>query len=161
MVCTCKVCLFFCLFVFDFCLFVCFCLCFWIFFFLGGGEGCTHCCCQLRAICQLRVAVCRSVRKGHCASLVLFDSYELTFRFMSSSVITCPSYKANLLAGLVVKASASRAEDPGFESRLRRDFFRIESIKLALQWLPCQAPCVIGSALGLVGPMSVYCYRVR
>ena len=28
------------------------------------------------------------------------------------------------LVGLVVKASASRAEDPGFESRLRRDFFR-------------------------------------
>ena len=26
------------------------------------------------------------------------------------------------LVGLVVKASASRAEDPGFESRLRRDF---------------------------------------
>ena len=25
------------------------------------------------------------------------------------------------------KASASRAEDPGFESRLRRDFFGIES----------------------------------
>ena len=31
------------------------------------------------------------------------------------------------LAGLVVKASASRAEDPGFESRLRRDFFGVES----------------------------------
>ena len=29
--------------------------------------------------------------------------------------------------------------------------------KLALQWLPCQAPGVIGSALGLVGPVSVYC----
>ena len=28
------------------------------------------------------------------------------------------------LVGLVVKASASRAEDPWFESRLRRDFFR-------------------------------------
>ena len=28
----------------------------------------------------------------------------------------------NSLAGLVVKASASGAEDPGFESRLRRDF---------------------------------------
>ena len=27
-----------------------------------------------------------------------------------------------LLAGLVVKPSASRAEDPGFESRLRRNF---------------------------------------
>ena len=26
------------------------------------------------------------------------------------------------LVGLVVKASASRAEDPGFESRLRRNF---------------------------------------
>ena len=28
------------------------------------------------------------------------------------------------LVGLVVKASASRADGPGFESRLRRDFFR-------------------------------------
>ena len=31
------------------------------------------------------------------------------------------------LVDLVVKASASRAEDPGFESRLRRDFFGVES----------------------------------
>ena len=29
--------------------------------------------------------------------------------------------------GLVVKASASRAEDPGFESRLRWDFSGVES----------------------------------
>ena len=29
--------------------------------------------------------------------------------------------------GLVVKASASRAEGPGFESRLRQDFFGVES----------------------------------
>ena len=29
--------------------------------------------------------------------------------------------------------------------------------KLALQWLPCQAPGVIGSVLALVGPVSVYC----
>ena len=33
----------------------------------------------------------------------------------------------NRLVGLVVKASASRAEDPGFESRLRQDFFGVES----------------------------------
>ena len=33
--------------------------------------------------------------------------------------------------------------------------------KLVLQWLPCQAPGVIGSALGLVGPVSVYCDWVR
>ena len=31
------------------------------------------------------------------------------------------------LVGLVVKASTSRAEDPGFESRWRRDFFGVES----------------------------------
>ena len=35
------------------------------------------------------------------------------------------------LVGLVVKASASTAEDPGFESRLRRDFSGVESY----QWL--------------------------
>ena len=34
------------------------------------------------------------------------------------------------LAGLVVKASASRAEGHGFESRLRRDFFRGRVIPL-------------------------------
>ena len=33
--------------------------------------------------------------------------------------------------------------------------------KLALQWLPCHAPGVKGSALGLVSPMSVYCDWVR
>ena len=62
------------------------------------------------------------------------------------------------LVGLVVKASASRAEDPGFESRLRQDFLGVES-KIGTpvaKWLPCQAPGVIGSALGLVGPVSVY-----
>ena len=31
------------------------------------------------------------------------------------------------LVGLVVTASASRAEDLGFESRLSRDFFGVES----------------------------------
>ena len=31
------------------------------------------------------------------------------------------------LVGLVVKASASRVEDPGFESRWRWDFFGVES----------------------------------
>ena len=75
------------------------------------------------------------------------------------------SPSSHRLVGLVVKASALRAEDPGFESRLLRDFFRGRVIpvtqKLALQWLPCLAPGVIGSALGLVGPVSVYCDWVR
>ena len=35
--------------------------------------------------------------------------------------------QCNRLFGLVVKASASRTEDPGFESRLRRDFSGVES----------------------------------
>ena len=33
-----------------------------------------------------------------------------------------PYLRPDRLVGLVVKASASRAEDPGFESRLSRDF---------------------------------------
>ena len=65
------------------------------------------------------------------------------------------------LVGLVVKVLASRAEDPGFKSSLRQDFFpsRVISVtsKLALQRLPCQTPGGIGSAPGLVGPVSVYC----
>ena len=50
------------------------------------------------------------------------------------------------LVGLAVKASASGEEDPEFGSRLRGgDFFSG----------PCQAPGVVGSLLGLVGPVSV------
>ena len=33
--------------------------------------------------------------------------------------------------------------------------------KLALQWLTCQAPGVIGLVPGLVGPVSIYCDLVR
>ena len=66
----------------------------------------------------------------------------------------------NHFVGLFVKVSASRVEAPGFDSRLRRgDFSRsrdTSDCKLALQGLPCQAPCIIGSALGLVGPVSIY-----
>ena len=64
----------------------------------------------------------------------------------------------------MVRASASRAEDPGFESHLRLDFpgqVIPMTQKLTLQWLPCQEPGVIGSALGLVGLLSVYCDWVR
>ena len=71
----------------------------------------------------------------------------------------------NRLVGLVVKASASRAEDSGFESRLCRDFFSGSShtsdFKIGTPVLPFQAPGIIESALGLVGPVSVYCDWVR
>ena len=43
-------------------------------------------------------------------------------------VCAVPSLRtADRLVGLVVKVSASRAEGPRFESRLRRDFFGVES----------------------------------
>ena len=85
--------------------------------------------------------------------------------YVPATTLSTSNYRVDRLVDLVVKASASRAEDPGFESRFRRDFFpgRVIPVtqKLALQWLPCQAPGVIGSALGLVGPVSVYCDWVR
>ena len=45
----------------------------------------------------------------------------------ADSTTTWSTSKINRLVGLVVKASASRAGDPGLESRLRRDFFGVES----------------------------------
>ena len=38
------------------------------------------------------------------------------------------------LVGLVVKASASRAEGPGLESRLTRDFLGVESYQWLKHW---------------------------
>ena len=69
------------------------------------------------------------------------------------------------LSGLVVKMSASRAEYPGFESCLHQDFFggssHTSDLKIGTPVLSCKAPGVIGSVLGLVGPVSVYCDCVR
>ena len=83
---------------------------------------------------------------------------------LSIIIILCHFYSlcaiSDRLVGLVVKASASRAEDLGFEFRLRQDFSRsshASDFKIGPQWLPCQAPGDKGSALGLVGPVSVYC----
>ena len=42
-------------------------------------------------------------------------------------VVGCLLSFPDRLVGLVVKVSAWRAEDPWFESRLRRDFFGVES----------------------------------
>ena len=57
----------------------------------------------------------------------------------SASMIPAPGLlrfasDQNRLVGLVVKASASRAKDPGFESRLRRDFFGVESYQWLKNW---------------------------
>ena len=82
------------------------------------------------------------------------------------SFITTPHHSfPDHLVGPVINASTARAEDLGIESRLHWDFSgssHTSDIKNGtLVAIPCQAPGVIGSALGLVGPVSVYCDRVR
>ena len=64
--------------------------------------------------------------------------------------------------GQVGKVSASRAADPGSNPAFAMGILpgRVLPVtfkKMALQWLPCQTPGFIGSALGLVDPVSVYC----
>ena len=65
----------------------------------------------------------------------------------------------------MVKASASRAAGFGSILAFGVDLFpgRVIPVteKMATQWLPCQAPGVLGSALGLGSPVSVYCDWVR
>ena len=50
----------------------------------------------------------------------------------------------------MVKTSASRTEDPGWESGLRRDFSEVESYSDLKIDTP-EAPGVIGSSLGRAG----------
>ena len=62
----------------------------------------------------------------------------------------------------MVKASASGAEDPGFESRLRRDFSGSSHTNDCGHSSGYPAtPGVIGLVLGLVDPVSEYCDWVR
>ena len=76
---------------------------------------------------------------------------------------TIPSL-SDRLVGLVVRCPPRERKTPSSNPACK-GIFRGRVIpvtqKLALQWLPCQAPDVIGSALGLVGPVSVYCDWVR
>ena len=66
------------------------------------------------------------------------------------------------LLGPVVQVSSSRVEDPGFESRLRWDFSgSSHTSDLEIGTPVATLPGMIGSALGLVGPVSVYCDWVR
>ena len=68
------------------------------------------------------------------------------------------------LFGLAVKACSLGAEDPGFESYLQQDFSgssHTSDLKIGSPVASLPAPGIIGSALGLVGPVSVYCDWVR
>ena len=77
---------------------------------------------------------------------------------MTTGPLSQPWYDG--LAGLVVKASASGAEDPGFESPLQLDFSgwsHTSDLKISTP----VATLPGASALGLVSPVFVYCDWVR
>ena len=63
------------------------------------------------------------------------------------------SYCLNRLAGQVVKASAPKAVDPSSIPTVGVDIFPSGvmpvTVTLALHWLACRPPAVLGSALGL------------
>ena len=65
-----------------------------------------------------------------------------------TDVIIAGSLPQDRLVGLVVKASASRAEDPGFESRLRRDFSESSHT------------CDLKTGTPVVTLPGAWCYRV-
>ena len=76
--------------------------------------------------------------------------------------ITCSKH---LLVGPVVKVSAFTVAELGSIFAFTVGIFPARvipvNLKLVLQWLPCHATGVTGSALGLVSLVSVYCYCVR
>ena len=60
------------------------------------------------------------------------------------------------LVGLVVRRPPRERKIPGLNPACARIFSgssHTNDLKMALQWLPCEAPGVIGSELGLVGPV--------
>ena len=71
---------------------------------------------------NLSVSACKVVRADLNLRYPLGGIASLIYS-MNLSVSACKDH----LIGQVVKASASRAEGPGFESRLHWDFFGVES----------------------------------
>ena len=95
----------------------------------------------------------------------LFHVFLLSLFRLLYLVVKVPSSTADRLVGLVVRRPPRERKIPGSNPACAGIFFLGPVIpvtsKLALQWLPCQAPGVIGLALGLVGPVSIYCDWVR
>ena len=142
-VCMC-VCIYVCLYVYIYvclylyvCIYVCMYACM-------RARVCVHVCMCVR-VCvraRARVRVCvnisppkastpissisrTSVAGGHSYGVQRFQPQGMSFRRVETRTVHLQV--THRLVGLVVKASATRAEDPGFESRLCRDFFGVES----------------------------------
>ena len=95
------------------------------------------------------------------SALVAVEVRYIQQQHQHADLLDCHHYR---LLGLVVKASAPRQKIRGLNPPFSGIFpGRVIAViyKLAPMWLPCRAPGVIGSVLGLVGPVSVYCDRVR
>ena len=87
-----------------------------------------HACVHSLSVClfvHLFVFVVVSVRVSVCLPVCLIHTLFFFIVFLSLSLS---------LNRLVIKASASRMEGPGFESRLRRDFFGVESYQWLKNW---------------------------
>ena len=77
---------------------------------------------------MLNDTIPKSVLRNRLHIIQVVNLYQVTCQHvLPFSLEPQQWYPRDGLVGLVVKASASRAEDPGFDSRLRRDFFRVES----------------------------------
>ena len=78
--------------------------------------------------------------------------------------VTFLSLIIHRLVGLVVRRPPRDRKIPGSNPAGAGIFSgssHTSDFKIGTPVLPCQAPGVIGSALGLVGPVSVYCDWVR
>ena len=122
------------------------------------SEGCRPWMVELSVLCKSGL---RSV--FHFCLYFIFFLFHFTYLSLwSFFVYLFWSSTAYRLVGLVVRRSPRERKIPGSNPACDGIFSgSSHTQKLALQWLPCQAPGVIGSALGLVGPVSVYCDWVR
>ena len=96
---------------------------FYLFVFSAVGiskSQILYACSDLQINGDNSYALCRSI-DGY------FETTDLHSSLLSVAFLLMLLVFLDHLFGLVVKASASRAEGPGFESRLRRDFSGVES----------------------------------
>ena len=129
------------------------------------------CVCECVCVCVC-VCVCACVREILIQCNFILYIYVCVCvrereRFLSNVIYLCQIHQHCVFVVSSVNMSTNAFESGRSRVRilLAPGFFRGRVIpvtqKLALQWLPCQAPSIIGSALGLVGPVSVYCDWVR
>ena len=92
------------------------------------------CVCVFVCVCVCCRPMCVLCRGHECVSTLCLSSITVS---VSQAISLCLSLALSVdrLAGLVVKASAS----PRFDSRLRRDFFRVASTELDLYRLVYRA----------------------